>query len=666
MKEIRIWFCEHYVMKQRTLSILKKRYRIIIDKKAPRYVFCSSKDLDIYRYRDAVRICYEMENLVPDFSLSDYAMGNAYLTFEDRYLRVTDYMACEQYRTDLELAARRHLEIVPGMAERKFCCMVVSNGTGGDDFRNRLFHALSEYKRVDSGGRYGNNIGLPQGVADKLAFQKQYKFVIACENSSSPGYTTEKIVQGFSAGAVPIYWGNPRIEEEFHGKAFVNAHRFRAMDEVVREVAAIDKDPARYLRMLEEPAFAVDIKQWEQAVEQFLWHIFDQEWEEAFRRNRVFWGRMYEKRRNIGDAAYNAIHKTGMGMRTVVRKITRKPENCVRGGGFLKIHNLKKNVFLLLYQMPAAKYMLKILTVCNLICFYWQERRRVRIRRNAGNRDTVYILRGKNDGNMKGLAARLYEVVSAVYECEQHGYRLFVDYEKFPCQYSVDRKIHGVRNAWEYYFDQPFHLTPEEAYGAYRVIYSGWSFRKHRDDAGRLVSRFDRLPALRQKQYVSRIMIKEHILDKVMELEKKMFAGRKVLGVLVRGTDYVIRKPANHPVQPSVSQVMEKMEEYLSAYPIDRIFLVTEDEEIFRKMKDVYGKRVFCSDYHFASFHPDRDVWLADCFTDDPYERGFRYLVRLLLLCGCDYFIGGRTTGSRFVLDRAEFLEKYVFDLGVY
>ena len=65
-----------------------------------------------------------------------------------------------------------------------------------------MFEALSWYQQVSSGGRYKNNIGGP--VDDKLKFQRKHKFVIAFENTATPGYTTEKIIGAFAAGAVPI------------------------------------------------------------------------------------------------------------------------------------------------------------------------------------------------------------------------------------------------------------------------------------------------------------------------------------------------------------------------------------------------------------------------------------------------------------------------------
>ena len=36
----------------------------------------------------------------------------------------------------------------------------------------------------------------------------QYKFVLAMENTCSHGYITEKIVNAFYSGAIPIYWGS--------------------------------------------------------------------------------------------------------------------------------------------------------------------------------------------------------------------------------------------------------------------------------------------------------------------------------------------------------------------------------------------------------------------------------------------------------------------------
>ena len=80
------------------------------------------------------------------------------------------------------------------MSHKKFCAMVVSSGAGHKNDRDTLFDALSEYKKVDSGGKYRNNLPDGKGVADKNAFLSDYRFSIAAENSLHNGYITEKIM----------------------------------------------------------------------------------------------------------------------------------------------------------------------------------------------------------------------------------------------------------------------------------------------------------------------------------------------------------------------------------------------------------------------------------------------------------------------------------------
>ena len=67
-------------------------------------------------------------------------------------------------------------EIPANPEKRKFCSFVVSNADA-KPIRQHFFEKLSDYKKVDSGGRFMNNVGGP--VADKIDFHRQHKFVIA-------------------------------------------------------------------------------------------------------------------------------------------------------------------------------------------------------------------------------------------------------------------------------------------------------------------------------------------------------------------------------------------------------------------------------------------------------------------------------------------------------
>ena len=62
---------------------------------------------------------------------------------------------------------------------------------------------------------------------------KDYKFVIAMENCRKDGYVTEKILNAFYSGAIPIYWGSSNINDLFNPNAFINVNNFNSFDECV-------------------------------------------------------------------------------------------------------------------------------------------------------------------------------------------------------------------------------------------------------------------------------------------------------------------------------------------------------------------------------------------------------------------------------------------------
>src|SRR6185312_1919390 len=116
-----------------------------------------------------------------------------------------------------------------------------------------FFHKLSEYKKVDSAGRYLNNVG--HSVENKKEFIKDYKFVISFENSCYPGYTTEKLIEPMLVNSIPIYWGNPRVGEDFNTRSFVNINDFKSFDEAIQYIIELDNDDEKYLESASQPWF---------------------------------------------------------------------------------------------------------------------------------------------------------------------------------------------------------------------------------------------------------------------------------------------------------------------------------------------------------------------------------------------------------------------------
>lgn len=179
----------------------------------------------------------------------DYSFSFDYMDDERNY-RLPHYLLYPGY---YDLANPKSID--ESMAKRKFCNFVVSNGNCQQ--RNNFFAKLSKYKKVDSGGRFANNIGY--AVNDKRKFQSEYKFSIAFENNAyrpqHPGYTTEKIMEPMTVNSMPIYWGNPLIGKEFNTDSFVSFYDFKSEDDVIEYIIELDKDDSKYLEKLNKPWF---------------------------------------------------------------------------------------------------------------------------------------------------------------------------------------------------------------------------------------------------------------------------------------------------------------------------------------------------------------------------------------------------------------------------
>lgn len=274
------------------VDALKKHFEVEISN-TPDFVFCSNFGNKHLKYR-CVKIYFTGENLVPDFNIVDYGMGFQPIDYSDRYLRFPLYVL---YPEACEGALKKH-EIPDDydLSSKKFCNFVISNAIS-DIARDKMIDLLSSYKPVASGGRYMNNVGGP--VKDKIEFEKDYKFSMCFENTSSEGYTSEKIVEAFAGRTVPIYWGDPKVAEEFNPEAFINCNDFETLEEALEYVKKVDNDDELFMKMLSAPILREEsrakIYLEENYLSDYLYHVLGQDPEKAFRRNRIYQGERYEK-----------------------------------------------------------------------------------------------------------------------------------------------------------------------------------------------------------------------------------------------------------------------------------------------------------------------------------------------------------------------------------
>lgn len=276
------------------MRVLSQKYDIEICDN-PDYIFCGDFFSGEFLKYDGVRIFIGGECEWPDFNFYDYAIDLVNMELADRYLRWPFYLWRDGTRDEFELALKKH-KMKNVSTNKKFCNQIVSNGMAANPFRESFYKELTKYKRVDSGGRYLNNIGYR--VENKLEFQKEYKFSLAFENTSQKGYITEKIIEAWAAGTIPIYWGAPDISSEFNEKAFINCNKYANVSEIINVIREIDNDDELYQKMIREPIIDCSSNAnkylTDEILLEFFANIFTQGKEAAYRRERYAWGKAKE------------------------------------------------------------------------------------------------------------------------------------------------------------------------------------------------------------------------------------------------------------------------------------------------------------------------------------------------------------------------------------
>jgi hypothetical protein len=189
------------------------------------------------------------ENMVPDFEQCDLAFSPLEIPGDRRAIRLPYY--AQVFKEPKSLLRPPGYTAEPYLDRPAFCSFVASNPSCR--MRNKIFKSLHHRRPVASGGMLFNTTG--GRIDDKMAFLGQARFNLACENSSSPGYVTEKLVDAINACSIPIYWGAPDVCRDFDPRCLINISDFEDLDEATEAILRIDHDKTARRRILEAPVF---------------------------------------------------------------------------------------------------------------------------------------------------------------------------------------------------------------------------------------------------------------------------------------------------------------------------------------------------------------------------------------------------------------------------
>ena len=228
----------------------------------------------------------------------------------------------------------------------------------------------------------------------------------------------------------------------------------------------------------------------------------------------------------------------------------------------------------------------------------------------------------------------------------------------------------GKVNSWEYYFKQPGGISLDDALSDRNAILasSAYSYSKPNSSLGFYYNYGGELDYWRGlcRKYLH---FSDALNDRLAH-ERQKFADKKVLGVSVRGTDYVALRNTNHPVQPDVGQVIAKVREVMDTGKFDAIYISTEDQGIVSEFRKYFAEKLILPEQEYFDFDTSSRKAISE-YThnrpNDKYLNGLEYLASKLLLCECKGLVTSMSGGAILTMLFSQGFEYlYVFDIGVY
>ncbi len=282
------------------------------------------------------------------------------------------------------------------------------------------------------------------------------------------------------------------------------------------------------------------------------------------------------------------------------------------------------------------------------------------------NPDKTFFIIRRNYHDL-GLFSVFISSLGWIKYAVEKGYIPIIDMQSFPNAYLEDGEL-GKVNAWEKFFYQPADYTLDDIKTSRNIIYSSMRVpnafpNDSMEFFNNVNGQLDEWRALCKKY----IRLKEEIVQKADKDWEDMFGKRdSVLGVFLRGTDYVKCRFPNHPVQPTSEEVISDVKKVVPER-FEEIYLCTEDTDIIENFKDVFAEKVHVTNREFVDYKEGFYVFAKMDRANDAYIKGEEYLRQILVLSRCRNVIISRTSGTvgmALLSDGWDY--SHVYDLGRY
>lgn len=292
-------------------------------------------------------------------------------------------------------------------------------------------------------------------------------------------------------------------------------------------------------------------------------------------------------------------------------------------------------------------------------------------------------------GGFSGLFSLHVQALSRIITAFSRGFTPCVDM-RYPMWLADEEPRFGTTNAYEYFFEQPCGISPEEAEQSANVVYA--------DDWRPSI-----VPALanysfltggdgRLKEYCEIVEKWTRFNSRTLDHVKRAWDslrppdGNEVLAVISRGTDYRKLRPLDHPEQPSAETLLERAKEITKSKGIRYVYLKTEERFVVDMFRDAFGDGLltFESSYYDAYSPEDEDgtvhtltaetekdylgAFINSSDEKTSYEIGLEYVTNIYCAAQCDYLLAGinSSTIGAVLFNGCRYKEKHIIYTRVY
>ena len=286
------------------------------------------------------------------------------------------------------------------------------------------------------------------------------------------------------------------------------------------------------------------------------------------------------------------------------------------------------------------------------------------------SKPTYYIIRRMDEKTE--LFDMYLMVMGHIYYALSNGWIPVVDMQYYPNPYLDPEKL-GKENAWEYYFEQPFHIGLDRVYAGDNVVLSNGDCVKPYPDysINLLQKKNDKLVEWRMLIKLGLMNIKPERIKEFSAVREKFFLPDDIiLGVLLRG-DASDKKVKGQPIPPPAGFAINTISDKFEDWKCNKLLLATEDKSVVEMFKNSFGDKCVSLDQIYSlCYDTEEDSSEENKPSEDKdlyFLKGKKHLLQTIFLYKCNSFVSERCPDATVtMLLVKKFEHVHFFNLGSY